>query len=407
MKPHGTTPRKRRFVKVLNRRKQPIRNLWKRGDSYYAQLQVDGTQRKVRLAANTTAEAEDELGKLKAKRSEGVLQVVRHAPKLADAIKSYKASPEYLAKRPSTQASETGHLKFWIERLGDTRVDKITKAMILLERDKLGTEGRKPPGRPLAKATKRQEAIIAKPRNPRTVNLYVGSLMQVLNFCEERGQVSRLPKVKWIKPPEPPKRKALSDEQVRALLDALTPETSKNADLLRNFLRFLALTGAREREAARVRWQDVNIEGRKVTIGADGLSKNHEARHVDATDELVELLREMEAVRPPDSAFVFPSPQRGKKDGPALNLRETLRRAKVKAGLPHIGFHDFRHTFISKCVMAGVPHMTIAEWVGHIDGGVLIGKVYGHLSQDHKADMARKLSLYKTPENVVALSATA
>jgi hypothetical protein len=48
--------------------------------------------------------------------------------------------------------------------------------------------------------------------------------------------------------------------------------------------------------------------------------------------------------------------------------------------------------------------MTIAAWVGHKDGGVLIGKVYGHLSKDHKADMAKKLSLFKKHENVVELS---
>jgi hypothetical protein len=35
---------------------------------------------------------------------------------------------------------------------------------------------------------------------------------------------------------------------------------------------------------------------------------------------------------------------------------------------------------------------------------VLIGKVYGHLCKDHKADMAKKLSLFKKPENVVELS---
>jgi hypothetical protein len=50
--------------------------------------------------------------------------------------------------------------------------------------------------------------------------------------------------------------------------------------------------------------------------------------------------------------------------------------------------------------MAGVPHMTIAEWVGHRDGGVLIGKVYGHLSEDHKAQVANNLSLFAKPENV-------
>jgi hypothetical protein len=29
--------------------------------------------------------------------------------------------------------------------------------------------------------------------------------------------------------------------------------------------------------------------------------------------------------------------------------------------------------------MAGVPFRQIADWLGHQDGGVLVGKVYGHL----------------------------
>ena len=54
--------------------------------------------------------------------------------------------------------------------------------------------------------------------------------------------------------------------------------------------------------------------------------------------------------------------------------------------------------------MAGVDYMTIAQWAGHQDGGIFIGKVYGYLSKAHKADMAKKLSLFKKPENVVKLS---
>jgi hypothetical protein len=29
--------------------------------------------------------------------------------------------------------------------------------------------------------------------------------------------------------------------------------------------------------------------------------------------------------------------------------------------------------------MSGIDFMTIAAWLGHKDGGTLIGKVYGHL----------------------------
>ena len=52
--------------------------------------------------------------------------------------------------------------------------------------------------------------------------------------------------------------------------------------------------------------------------------------------------------------------------------------------------------FISMAVMSGVDFMTIASWVGHQDGGVLIGKVYGHLANEHKKAMAERLNFGPT-----------
>ena len=43
------------------------------------------------------------------------------------------------------------------------------------------------------------------------------------------------------------------------------------------------------------------------------------------------------------------------------------------------------------CVMSGIDFMTIARWVGHQDGGVLIGKVYGILSNEHAKRQAQKV----------------
>jgi hypothetical protein len=42
--------------------------------------------------------------------------------------------------------------------------------------------------------------------------------------------------------------------------------------------------------------------------------------------------------------------------------------------------------------MSQIDYMTIARWVGHKDGGLLIGKVYGHLSNEHTRSQAAKLS---------------
>lgn len=41
--------------------------------------------------------------------------------------------------------------------------------------------------------------------------------------------------------------------------------------------------------------------------------------------------------------------------------------------------------------MAGLDFMTIAAWLGHKDGGILVGKIYGHLLDDHRKQAARKV----------------
>jgi integrase len=114
---------------------------------------------------------------------------------------------------------------------------------------------------------------------------------------------------------------------------------------------------------------------------------------VNFSGELEPLLHEMNGDRPPDSSFLFPSPQRGERDIHAKSLRESFKLVRVAAGLSWAGFHDLRHFFASQCVMGRLDFMTIASWLGHSDGGVLVGKVYGHLADAHKARMAEGLSL--------------
>ena len=41
--------------------------------------------------------------------------------------------------------------------------------------------------------------------------------------------------------------------------------------------------------------------------------------------------------------------------------------------------------------MSGIPLPTVARWMGHSDGGVLVGKVYGHLADSHEDEMAQKV----------------
>ena len=113
---------------------------------------------------------------------------------------------------------------------------------------------------------------------------------------------------------------------------------------------------------------------------------------VDFNSFLEAHLRAMFIRRDQKSVWLFPAPRRKVLDLPARSLKESLRKVRDKAGCPEIGFHDCRHHFISYAVMSGIDYLTIARWVGHRDGGILIGRVYGHLNDEHKKKQANRLS---------------
>ena len=371
---------------MLNSRKEKIRGLWKRGHKYYAQLRMevgDGQTRPkmIPLQAATLDQARAELEKTRTHYREGKLPSPGHRPLFSAFADEYLKSPIHGQKKQSTRDGERVILEYWKKHLGGIRLDRISDVMVKAYREKRLAGG-----------------VTARTANKETVAFY-----QVLKLANDRGLISSLPRVRQLKQKPPAKRPLLAPEEVERLLGHCTADVTKNAELLWYYLRFLVLTGAREKEALRTRWVDVDFGQQFVTIGgaAPEDTKSGKARSVNFTPELRALLQDMIAARPPDSSFLFPSPQRGPKDIAAHSLRESFKLVRSKARMPRVGFHDFRHFFASQCVMAGIDFMTISAWLGHQDGGILVGKIYGHLADEHKRRAAANLSILKPPANVV------
>ena len=216
-------------------------------------------------------------------------------------------------------------------------------------------------------------------------------LRNVLKQAQEEGLIRRLP-MEGLKPRKvkTPVRQLLTPEQFQKLCKA-AEECGKNGRQLSDYVRLLAYSGARRDEALALKWEHVDSQKRHLRIGSDGLSKNSTERYVDFNPELETHLKDMAGRRAPDTEWLFPSPRRGENDRAAKTLRESFKLAREACGLEWVGFHDLRHFFISMAVMAGIDTRTIADWVGHKDGGVLIGRVYAHLLPDHRRLMAQKL----------------
>jgi integrase len=364
------------FFPAVDSRKRKIRGLWQRNNRYYLQMRVEqgnGTSKPVRipLEAVNIEEARKEMDKKRTQKNEGTIHQPGLRPNFEALTLEYRESAEFSTKKRGTQENEVQALKRWNAHLGGIRVDWI-KPSHLVDFQNLRRAGGV---------------------GSRTINLDLGVFNNAMRYAQSKGWVTIAPRLKKLKEAEPKKKPSLTSEAIGKLLEACEETVTKNAKLVQYYLRFLALTGAREQESLLTRKIDVNFETKKVTIGGTGDTKNREFRDVDMSAELEALLREITDALPPDTSYLFPSPQRGFKDIPASSLRESFKLVRKQANLDWVGFHDFRHFFCSTCVMAGIDFMTIAEWVGHKDGGVLIGKVYGHLIDEHKRKAASGLSL--------------
>jgi integrase len=384
--PNSTTHRAQ-FIAARDSRNRRIPGLYLRGDRYYAQLWVDvgngkKTSRRFPLRdgdnqpVQTLSAARAALEIKRHERRENQLPTIGYKPLFRDYHTTYFEKAKVQRKRPDTVAGEREALARWCDHLGHVRIDQIGTPLIASYIDKR-LKGGKFCGRKLAAVSER------------TANLDIIRLRNVLKSAVDDGYMRELPKIKMLDEAPPRKRDLVTPAEFDRLFDAARNECEKNGQQLADYLRFLAFSGAREKEALRIKWADVDFERERVTIGADRLTKNWECRTVEFNPQLGALLHEMHARRAPDCCWLFPSPQRGARDEHAKSFRESLKIARQAARLEWVGFHDLRHYFCSVCVMTGIDFMTIAAWLGHKDGGILVGKVYGHLLDEHRSKAAK------------------
>jgi integrase len=415
----GSTSRSRRYryTKVLDNRKHAIRGLWRRNGKFVARITVedDAGRKAVKwmpLEAGTVAEAQESFRTLLVERNEDRLRHVGRSPKFADYVdETYRRRLKTSGKKPDTMVTEEVHLKQLCESIGHLYLDKIRPYHVTAHLQKLKERG----------------------KSNRTSNLALVVLRNVLKNAKIDGFIKTLPVegILWQRSEKKARRLYTREDIDLFCRAALT--ASKNGVEFADYVRLLALCGAREQETIKLRWADVDFGHKLLTIGADADTKNREARRVDFNPALETHLQAMQERRAPDSQWMFPSPQRGKQDDRAQTLRESLLLTRDASGYicqdckhiefgegkpkacPHcrrlrlefkekvlpehlqrFGFHDCRHHFISYAVMSGIDFMTIARWVGHKDGGILIGKVYGHLSNEHAQAQAARMNFGPT-----------
>ncbi|TYQ10813.1 UNVERIFIED_ORG: site-specific recombinase XerD [Gordonia westfalica J30] len=333
---------------------------------------VDGRRKQIRRRFGTEAEARAELSSVQASVAAGTYI---HASKLtvAQAVDGWLAAKHRL--KPSTKRSHKTGLAPVGDELGEVLVQQLTKRDIdtLIGRLRAGTvDGR-------------------KKWSPRSVNHMLGLLAAVLEDQQRQGHVVRnVAKLVDRVPADRPEMKTLTQAQMFQILDH---------DCRDRHLWTLALYGLRRGEIAGLRWENVDLAGKTVTVaenrvpvGAEIVSGSPKSKRSQRTlpmpDEVVEVLKaarkqQLEERMSLGEAYgpgeYVACDEAGEPYHPNLltfrwgKLLETLK-------IPHVRLHDARHSCATLMHLRGVPIAVIAAWMGHASAAFTLA-TYAH-SQD-------------------------
>jgi integrase len=144
-------------------------------------------------------------------------------------------------------------------------------------------------------------------------------------------------------------------------------------------------TGMRRGELFNLKRADINFVGRILTV-VGKTAKSLQTRHIPLNDEAFAVLQQWYGQRN-KSDLVFPSHDGERMDNISTSWERLIKDAKIE----NFRFHDCRHDFASKLVMAGVDLNTVRELLGHSD--IKMTLRYAHLAPAKLAAAVAKLGV--------------
>lgn len=357
------------YRKVKDKSNRRVRGLWLRNGRYYVQCtRLDPTSGFRKLTkillpdADSLERAKEDAVKVASLAYNGELASGEGGPTFKDFREHYEQNNH---KAPRTKFNENHFLEQWQKFLGaDFKIRKINTQNVLAYR----------------------EALLDKKRSPRTANLHLKALKQMLMLAKTEGHVTKLATdgIKSIKVKQ--KEQPLMEE---AELIAFGTEALRNHHKtgvqFAYYMSFLMYSGARALEALKLEWNDIDWDQDQVVFRGE-ISKG-EGRRLDMSKNLKNVLKLMDATKDEKCKWLFPSIR---SDGHVKSFKVIMEQIREDIGLPWFHLHLTRHYFISHAVMKGVELLTLSKWVGHVDT-ILISRVYGHLAHEHRKVQASKL----------------
>ncbi len=275
----------------------------------------------------------------------------RNAPTMADLAERFIEEHSKINKKPACVKEDRRKFrKHILPRFGHRRVVDITRSDIA----KLHSEMATTPG---------------EANNTRSL------LSKALNLAEVWGwRAEGSNPTKYVRAYKMTRRERhLSPAELGRLAEVLaegerTQAVGREAMVA---IRLLILTGCRLNEILKLRWEEVDFDGRCLRLPDSKTGP----KTVPLSSFALELFSQLE--RRQGNPFVIP----GRKAGThLLSLNGPWQRIRSSAGLEGVRIHDLRHSFASFGVNLGLPLPMIGAVLGHSNSSMT--ERYAHLADD-------------------------
>jgi len=311
----------------------------------------------------------------------------------------------YLAGRHRLRASSRSKLAYDLaplrERHGGLPVQQLTKAHI----DELVTDL-------LSGGTKTAKGRTRKPWGAVAVNKVTQSISMVLADAQRQGLVARnvAEHVDRIEVAHGDVD-TYTEKEVQQLLAAIADDRLAHA-------WELALSGLRRGEIAGLRWEDVDLDAKTLTVANNRVAAGSRTvendpksqtsrRTLPLPNRLVSVLKAAHKRQAAERLALGGAGgswdyvvcnEAGQPYSPGV-LSRYWRETVEAAGLRHIKLHAARHTCATLMHLQGVPLSVIAAWIGHKDASLTM-RLYAHSQfaalQDAGASLDRVVTLCDT-----------
>lgn len=197
-----------------------------------------------------------------------------------------------------------------------------------------------------------------------TNDKYEANGKSIINADPTRNLSKNRPWTKSVR-----RQSVIQSHQLKAWFNAvLLLDKNEMQQTMRDYLIVCLLTGLRKQEAAKLKWSNIDRQGKYLRIESTD-TKNHQEHRLPLSDYIYSLLMRRLSEAELSSPYVFP----GAKPGTHIvEVKRAIEKVTKASGVKFM-LHDLRRTFITIAEAVDVQHYTLKRLVNHKTSGDVTG----------------------------------